>query len=738
MSRPRGKRLSVGELEVSVNADLPALFAAGSGVTMLAGIAAHEHVRAEGMRASRVRLATRFPAGLEPAQVVAAWEGLAGLPYTTELVAEVVATEGSITHALWVPQAARGSVRSTFAGVIPSLRVTETVASSGEAATLSLRLFVPTPSLLLTENVVAASRSLLSGLAGLRAGEQVVVRYALVPGGARPRPEAENPMPRQREIARAWQAKTAAAGFRVSGLVLIRAASVGRARELAAHIENVLRSRRGLVGGIRVTSERGSRTLASMPKVGRSAGALSVPELVALLALPVGDPVAGVEVGSPEILASRVLGRTGRRLFIARDWDGERPVALSPEAATHHVAVIGPSGVGKSVLLANSILSDIAAGHGGVVIDPKGDLIDTVLDRVRREDAEAGRVVVLDAGDDVRPVPGIDVLHGGDPDARADVLVRTLKSLVPEWGIRSETFGRLGLRTLSEVPGATLMDLGRLFADESYRRMAVARLTDSFLRDSWGNYEALSPAAKVDVVQAPMARTMALLARPRVRAVLASADPRIDVGRLLAQRHFLLVSLAPGALGEAATLIGAAVMYATWSAVEARVVLPPERRHLVNVYVDETATVVNGLPNNLELIAERARGLGASLTIAVQTLGRVPEPTRSALVGNLATIISFRAGATEAPTIARELPGISPEDLMALQEFNVAARVGTGAGSAVSVVTGRTEPLPPVTGQAKAIRDRSAAIYGAVAVACSAAHDVDDGGDLVGAKRRQA
>jgi hypothetical protein len=37
-----------------------------------------------------------------------------------------------------------------------------------------------------------------------------------------------------------------------------------------------------------------------------------------------------------------------------------------------------------------------------------------------------------------------------------------------------------------------------------------------------------------------------MLARPRVRAVIASANPKIDIGRLLAERRFLLVSLAPG------------------------------------------------------------------------------------------------------------------------------------------------------------------------------------------------
>jgi hypothetical protein len=138
-----------------------------------------------------------------------------------------------------------------------------------------------------------------------------------------------------------------------------------------------------------------------------------------------------------------------------------------------------------------------------------------------------------------------------------------------------------------------------------------------FLKSSWQNYEALSPAAKVDVVQAPMARLMALLSRPRVRAVLASPDPKLDIAKLFGERKFLLVSLAPGALGEASTLIGSAVMFAVWSAVEARVTLPPEKRHLINIYVDELATLTNGLPNSFELIAERARGLGASLSVAL-------------------------------------------------------------------------------------------------------------------------
>lgn len=695
-----------------MNADLtPALLAAGGGSAMLAGIYIREARLAEAMRASRIPLSLRYPHGLDPAVAVAALDGLSGLAYATELVIEVAAREGSITHALWVPDADRSSVEAILGGTIGSLRIGDGHASPVDQATLALGLYVPTPTVLASGDLAAASRTLLTGLASLRSGEQIIVRWALRPGSPRALQAHDQTNARAREIDGAWRRKTAVRGFSVSGLVLIRA-SKKRASELAGHIENLLRARRGLAGTVRVTSERGSRRLSSMPRSGRSAGWLSNGELLPLLGLPLGSETApNVEVGSRELRAPRGVSRDGRRLFLGRDSAGERPIALDATAARHHVAVCGPSGVGKSVLLTRNVLDDIRHGYGGAVIDPKADLIDTILDRVPAEHAD--RIVVLDPGDE-RPIPGLALLAGGDPDSRADVLTGTLKSIFAgAWGVRSDFYGRLAIRTLSEVPGASLADMGRVFYEEPFRRAAIARLRDPFLISSWQGYESLSPAAQAEHVQAPMARVMTLLSRPRVRAVLASPEPKLDIAALFRERKWLLISLAPGAISEAgATLIGASLMYAIWSAIEGRVALEPAKRHPIFLYVDELATVTNGLPFGFELLAERARGLGAGLTVALQTLGRIPEPTRSALLGNVATFIAFRAAAAEASRVARQLPGLSEADVAALGRFEVAARVGTGSGSAISVVTGRTEPLPDMTGQATSIRDRSAERYG--------------------------
>ncbi len=705
-----------------MNGELPTLVTAGGiGSAMIAGLWWDEARRNRLMRASQVRLAARFPLGAGAAAATVALGGIAGVSGSVECVFEVAMTSDGVRHCVLVPAAVRESVASVLRAALPGLRLAKASAPEGRAA-FALKIVVPRPVALSTENPDMT----LAVLAALRLvpGEEVIVRFAVrpdTPGALRTR----EPLDRVgREAEHLWRQKTVTPGFRVAGLVLVlvlvKAERASRARALGAHIASLFRSRRGALGALRLTSERGGRSLESLPKTTRASGWVNAAELLPCLMWPIGDHmVPGVEVGAArELPVPRQVAREGRRLFIGRDaGGGERPVALSAEARPHHMAVVGPTGAGKSVLLANCVLSDIAAGTiGGVVIDPKGpDLINTILQHVRPEDVP--RIAVLDPGD-ARPIPGVALFSGGDPELRAEALTGALRSTFAEvWGIRSDYYIRLAIRTLSEVPGATLADMGRLFFEERFRRDAVARLSDSFQVAAWQHYEQqLSSAAKAEHVQAPMARVMALLNMPRVRAVLASPTPTIDIPKLLAEKKWLLISLSPGQLGEGpAMFVASALAYLVWSSIEARSAIAPEERSPVSLYVDELATLTRGVPFSFELLAERARGLGASIAVSLQTTGRVPEPTRSSLLGNVATLITFRAAAEEAARLSRELPGLSAQDVMSLGRFEVGARVGVGVGSAVTVVTGRTEPLPEPTGQAEAIRERSCAEYGAPA-----------------------
>ncbi len=693
-----------------MNADLtPAVVAASGGSALITIIMAREHRLDAAMRRDRVRLAARFPLALDPAAARAALAGLSGMPEQVELVASTVANSEGIRHHFLVPGST--SVLSGLVSAIPGLRLIETPAPTG-TATLAMRLFVPTPTLLRGDEIEASSRALLSGLATLRSNEEVVVSWALRPTAPRRAFQHEPEGRETKELARLWRAKIAEPGFTVSGLVLVRAERIARARELLAHVADCVRSRRGRTAGIRGTVGRGNRSLATVARTSRSSGWLSVDELLPLLGFPLGDDVVpGVEVGaSRELLVPNGVARQGRRLLVGRDAVSSRPVALSAEAALHHLAVVGPTGSGKSVVLARGVLDDLRAGYGGVLIDPKADLIDEVLNRVPTADRD--RIVVLDpaAGG---PVPGLGLFGSGDPDLRSEVILSVLRGISEGWGPRIDQYLRLGLRTVADLPNPVLSDWLRLYSDAGLRRSAVARVRDPIRLAEWRSYEALSPAEQYQHVAPAVSRITTLLSRPALRAVLNQPNPKLDIGRLLAERKWLMVSLAPGTLGEsAAHLLGAIVTYLVWAAIERRVEISAGLRRPVFLYFDELQSVSH-LPIGLELFFERTRGLGCGVVVATQALARLPESTRASLVGNVASLITFRASHDEATRISRELPGLSPQDVMSLGRFEVAARINAARrDSGVAVVTGHTEPLPPAGKGAAVIRARSAELYG--------------------------
>lgn len=693
-----------------MNSDLiPAVVAAGGGSALATGIWVHEHRDMQAMRASRIYLSLRFPE-TDALHAKAALSGISGLSGRIELVFETLASPQGIRHYLLVPAGARGSVVATLCGAMSGLRVAEAPQREKGRATLALKVFLPTPLAMTSENPEAAVRTLLAGLGALADEEELSIRWAVRPGSP-PSLRLREPVDRAaRERERLWKRKTALPGVYMAGLVLVRAGSLSRARELGEHVASSLRSRRGPLGALRITSERAGRSLTSVPKTTRSSGWVNVGEALGLISWPIGDElIPGVAAAlTRQVPPREELARQGRPLFVAEHRGEPRPVALSREAALRHVAVLGASGGGKSTLLAAGILSHIAAGDPGILIDPKGDLVSTVIEHA---DEGAERIVVLDPSAQV--VPGVDLFAGGDPDLRAEVLLSIFRSLFKDaWGPRIDSYLRLALRTLAEVPGATLLDLPQLFLDTEARRRAVGFLRDPLLIGQWELFDhGISEAERMQHIQAPLSRVLSLITRPPVQAVFGP-DPRLDVAQLLRDRGWLLVPLSSGVIGAAsARIIGSVLTYIAWSAISARAAIPPEQRRPLFLFFDELQALTDqGI--GLEDLLEQSRGYGASVTVATQAIGRTPEQIRHSLLSNVGTLISLRAGADESARIAKELPGLTARDIQILPPFEVAARVAAGQGSGSIVVTGRTQPLGKPTGQGERIRERSAQRFG--------------------------
>src|SRR5205823_3406840 len=105
-------------------------------------------------------------------------------------------------------------------------------------------------------------------------------------------------------------------------------------------------------------------------------------------------------------------------------WESPTPDSRARSAwpspnARHHLRICGPTGTGKTTLIAGQILADAHAGRGVVFIDPKGDAVTGLLARLPEH--VAGKVVLFDPGDARHPPPCLNVLQGDGSGTDTDM-----------------------------------------------------------------------------------------------------------------------------------------------------------------------------------------------------------------------------------------------------------------------------------------------------------------------------
>ena len=681
-----------------------------------------------------------FPRGSTPQQVVAFARSLSGLlpPWwrrwlgTPAVIFEVAADEHGITHRLIVPAAQASYILAQLQAALPGTRVEEEAVSPAEVGAAAELRISSTRVPLRTDQPEAAVAGLLATLQPLRAGESSLIQWVMAPApsggfqGSVPLPsllaelsfgpgrvQASLPV----ERARAEREKRAEPSVYAVCRIGVRARTAARE----------LRLLRGMLGAFHAGNAPGvsfrtrwmqgptvARRIARRAR-GRWTCLLNAKEVAAFLGIPTGDPqLPGLTLGSARQLApSSDLPRRGRVLGRSTFPGAERQLALSVADSLRHLHVVGPTGVGKSTLLSGLIGGDMAEGRSVVVVDPKGDLVADVLDRVPPD--RVGDVILLDPTDVDRPA-GFNLLAGASeaPELVTDQVVSVFHNLYSAfWGPRTDDILRAALLTLASEPGMTLVEVPLLLTDEGFRRRLVAGVDDPVaLEPFWAWYEAMSPAERAQAIGPVLNKLRTFLLRRRLRNVIGQADSTFELDAVLRDRKILLVSLAKGLLGEdAAALLGSAVLARLWHAVQGRAALPPSARTPVFCHIDEFQDYLN-LPTSLADVLAQARGYGFGLTLAHQHLGQLPALIRQAVLANARSRVVFQTAASDAQALAREFaPHLAAADLQALGPFEavVAAAAGNRVLPPASMVT-----LPPSepTGHGAAARALSRQRYG--------------------------
>ncbi|HVX20781.1 MAG TPA: TraM recognition domain-containing protein [Acidimicrobiales bacterium] len=444
----------------------------------------------------------------------------------------------------------------------------------------------------------------------------------------------------------------------------------------------------------------------------------SASELTAALGWPVGNPLlAGVSYPSgrqlPATPASLVAAGTaeGRRITGRVSFPGQSGlVGQAPRDSLMHTWVLGPTGSGKSWLLASMALSDIAAGRGVVVIDAKGDLTKDIANRIPAERLDD---VVLFEPDAERPI-GFNPLAGSTPEAAVDSIVHTLHEMYTQfWGPRTASIFTNGLMTLATHGGLTLAELPPLLTNPTFQAKVLTKVGHDELGVApfWQWYADLRPSEKAAAVGPVLNKMEAFTGRRRIRRIVGQVQG-FDLGSVLRDGKVLLVNLGQGAIGsENAYLLGSLLLGQLYDHIQARSRIRPSERRPVAIYLDEFQQILR-LPVGMADALATARGLGVGFTLAHQELGQLSSTVRSAVAANCRSRIFFQLGHDDAVVAAKLLGhGLTASDLEHLRAYETYQALAQG-GVTSRPVSVATLPLPPSLDNLPPIRRRSAERYG--------------------------
>ncbi|WP_426502842.1 type IV secretion system DNA-binding domain-containing protein [Dactylosporangium sp. McL0621] len=446
---------------------------------------------------------------------------------------------------------------------------------------------------------------------------------------------------------------------------------------------------------------RPARVLAG--RVLRRGFLLSAAELATIAALPQDIAVPGLDRARAKPMPAPIAVAAGGRgtKVLGRADVGGHAVALHVADARQHLHVLGSTGSGKSTLLLNMILDDIHARRGVVVIDPRGDLVTDLLDRIPA--SHARRLTIIDpdqpAGTTLNP------LAGDDHDLVVDNIVSIFSRIFAKhWGPRIDDTMRVACLTLLRKANATLTLVPPLLNDRQFRHTFTADLDDpEGLRGYWEWFESTPPPLRAQVIGPVLARLRAFLLRDFVRRTLGAPQSSFDMRRVL-DGGILLARLPKGQLGEeTARLMGSFVLASAWQAAIGRARLPEAERRDSFAYIDEAQNFLN-LPGSVADMLAEARGYRFGLVLAHQNLAQLPRETQLAISANARNKVFFSCAPEDAHQLARHTtPELDEHDLSHLDAFRAACRLVV-ASRETAAFTLRTSPPRPVVGEATAVR----------------------------------
>lgn len=347
----------------------------------------------------------------------------------------------------------------------------------------------------------------------------------------------------------------------------------------------------------------------------------------------------------PQLLAAYLQATPFLELF-----DTRVPFEIPLKTYASHGIILAPPNHGKTQLLGTFVSHFLKEGVGCAVLDPHGDLFNTLKTRVPPE-----RLVVLDP--DTNP-PGLNFLDFGT-STEAETL-QTFSYLMSSLsGGLTDKQGAIVpylLKLLRQIPDASLETL-RLVVDEKVKRPELSQFVQ-FINalppvDQGFFHNQFYTHAMQMTKDAIGWKLYSALSSDAFRQMFSAKTNSFSADDAMRDRKVVLVKGSRSALGEHGMQVFLQFIVAQFfSAALRREHIKPDQRHLCVLAVDEAHHVFNSQTAN---ILTECRKYGLGFLAATQVVQQIPEDVKAAIYGATAIKIAGPVSHSDAMILAREM-----------------------------------------------------------------------------------
>jgi len=373
-----------------------------------------------------------------------------------------------------------------------------------------------------------------------------------------------------------------------------------------------------------------------------------------------------------------------------------------------HFYIVGKSGGGKSYFISNMAIQDILNGDGVAVLDPHGDLIETIMSHIPPERAED--VIFFNPSDLERPM-SLNLIEFDEryPEQKTFVINEMIKIFDKLYDLKAtggpifEQYMRNALLLIMSHPesGSTLMEIPKVLSDPEFRKMKLDNCPDQTVVEFWRKEaeKAGGDAALANIVPYITSKLTQFISNDTMRPIIGQQKSSFNLRDVMDNKKILLINLSKGAIGEMnAYLLGMILIGKILISALSRTDIPEDQRKDFYLYIDEFQ---NFTTDSINSILSEARKYKLNLTIAHQYIGQLVNKgdtsIKDAVFGNVGTMALFRIGPDDAEFLEKEFaPVFNKFDLLNIEQYTVYIKllIDNAAGKPFSLST--PNPLPGV------------------------------------------